>query len=192
MDIKNKPIAEAQPHELRAYATNFLNLETTGSETDAEVLALIQRAQPGISMIFVLNAPSADDEPITGSYDVIADEPAATQEAHDRIAGSLGRGDPRVEIFIPMSGEDNIGRADVGVGVNGVIWQLKRGQNIEVPWRVVEALGLTEQDIIRHDMDKDEVIVTKAMRFPIQFPKGMPNPDIIKEWRARTDSSFCP
>ena len=191
MNIKNKPIAEAEPYELRAYATNFLNLDLTGRETDAEILAAIQRAQPGIALIFVQEVEQLDDEPATGTFDVIADAPAS-QVNTDRIAGSLGRGDPRVEIFIPMSGEDNIGRADVGVGVNGVIWQLKRGQNIEVPWRVVEALGLTEQDIIRHDMDKDEVIITKAMRFPIQFPKGMPHPDIIKEWRERTDSAFCP
>lgn len=184
MPIKNKLLADAEPHEIRAFATNFLNLDMTGSENDAEVLAMVERAQPGISLIFVEEKEEAEG-PLTGTYDII-------QQDDGRLTGSLGRGDPRVVINIPFGSEDTIGRADVGVGVNGVVWQLRRGQNIKVPWRVVEALGLTEQDVIRHDMEKDEVIITKAMRFPIQFPEGMPSRETIAEWRERTDDSFCP
>lgn len=183
--VTQKPIAEAQPHELRSYATNFLNLEMTGSESDADVLALIQRASPGIEQIFIMQMPTGD-EPAAGTFDVAAETPV------ERMSGSTGRGDPRVTINIPFTGEDNIGRADVGVGVNGVVWQIRRGVDVEVPWRVVEALGLTEQDIIRHDMERDEVLVTKAMRFPINFPRGMPSPEAIRAWRERTDAAFCP
>lgn len=183
--MQQKAIADAAPHELRAYATTFLNLDLTGSENDVEILAAIQRAQPNIETIFVLEMPQSD-EPAFGTFDAIAEEPS------DRIAGSLGRSDPRVVINIPFTGEDTIGRADVPVGVNGVVWGLKRGQNCTVPWRVVEALGLTLQDIVRHDMEKDEVIVTQAMRYPIQFPEGRPSADVIKAWHEATDDAFCP
>lgn len=184
--MQMKKLAEATPHELRAFATTFLNLDLSGSESDAEILAMIQTAQPGNENIFVMEMP-ASEEPAFGSFDVIVDEPDG------RISGSLGRGtDPRVKINIPFTGEDNIGRADVAVGVNGVIWQIRRGQDVDVPWRVVEALGLTLQDIVRHDMEKDEVIITKAMRFPIQFPEGRPSADVIKAWHEKTDEAFCP
>jgi hypothetical protein len=81
--------------------------------------------------------------------------------------------------------------ADVGVGVNGMVWQLKRDVNLDVPWRVVEALGLTDQDIVRHT-EEGEVVITTSRRVQVQFPLGMPSMDDIKAWRARTDDVFCP
>ncbi len=181
-----KKIADAAPHELRKYAADVLNLDLTGSESDAEVLALVQRAQPGNENIFVEQTPVDDEAPLTGSFDTINHEEAG------RVTGSLGRSDPRVVINIPFQGEDNIGRADVAVGVNGVIWQIKRNHNVTVPWRVVVALGLTVQDIVRHDMEKDEVIITPTMRFPVTFPEGRPDPAVIEAWMERTAEAFCP
>jgi hypothetical protein len=190
MAFSPKKITDAKPYEIRAYATNFLNLELSGSESDAEVLAIVQRAQPGSDQIFVMSDEELPGDPMPLGH-VTTEAPLNT----DRIAGSTGRGDPRVVINIPSTGEENVGRADVGVGVNGVVWQLKRNTDIEVPWRVVEALGLTVQDIVRHQPGRDnevEVIVTQAMRFPIQFPQGMPSRQEIEEWHERTDGAFCP
>lgn len=186
MSIIPKKLTDAAPHEVRAYATNFLNLEMTGSESDAEVIALVTRAQPGSDQIFV----QADDEAL---QDVEPLGQTMTINDTSRIAGSTGRGDPRVIINIPVgSGDDVISRSDVGVGVNGVVWQLKRGVDLDVPWRVVVALGLTEQDIVRHDFENDSVIVTRAMRFPVNFPRGAPDRDVIRAWHEATDDLVMP
>ena len=189
MSISMKPIEEASAYELRAFATNFLNLEMTGSESDVEVKALIQRAQPEAKTIFV-NSEEADEAMPLGQTTTISSDDAY---AGERQAGSLGKQDPRVIINSPVgSGDDVLSRSDVAVGVNGVVWQIKRGVDVDVPLRVVEALGLTEQDIVRHNFEDDSVIVTKAMRFPINFPKGKPSDEVMKAWHDRVDDLVMP
>jgi hypothetical protein len=179
-DIQPKAIDEASAEERRAYATTFLNLDLVGTESDDDILAKIRAAQPGLATIFVQIEP----EPVPET-ELLPEEQAG------RMAGSLGRGDPRAVIFIPnVETDDNTGSADIYVGVNGKGWQLKRGVDLPVPWRVVEALGLTLQDIIRHD-DEGNVIKTAAMRFPVQVMKR-PTDEQIAEWHKRTDDQFCP
>ncbi len=187
--IKVMKIADTSPGDRRAYVANVLNLDVTGSETDSQITAMIAAAQPGSDTIFV----AVDDATAIDAADAQTD--AAAQPVADdsagRLAGSLGRGDPRVTILIPAT-DDVIGRADVVVGVNGVIWQLKRSVDLDVPWRVVEALGLTVQDIVRHDIEKDEVIITKTPRYTVTYPRGMPPRDLIEAWFERTKNEKLP
>ena len=179
-DIQPKSIAETSPEERRAYATTFLNLDLTGTESDDDILAKITAAQPGLATIFVQVEPAP-----------VPEDELLPEEQAGRMAGTLGRGDPRAIIFIPnVESDDSTGSADIFVGVNGKGWQLKRGVDLPVPWRVVEALGLTAQDIIRHN-EQGDVIKTTAMRFPVQVLKA-PSAEEIAAWHERTDNQFCP
>lgn len=186
MSYAPKPINEATPEERLIYAKSFLNLEIPDDADEAQVLTLLHAAQPQSEMIFVEeSAPEID------RIDPPALNESLTENAA-RVAGSLGHIDPRAIIHI-MKIEGNEGETindDVGVGVDGRIWQLKRGVDLNVPWRVVEALSLTEQTIIRHN-DKGDVIERTSRRIPYTII-SQPSPEEIEEWHRKTDGLFCP
>lgn len=191
MPIKPIQIDAADDAQRVDYVRNFLNLELAGNESDAEIRAKIERAQPGNTMMFV-NEPDTPE-------DVAAAETAQVElkaeEAAGRQAGTLGKGDPRATIMIPVvETEDGSGSKDVLVGVNGRAWQLKRGVDLDVPWRVVEALRNAVADRVTHRQDEGhegEVIVTPTQRFTLTFPNGQPSAEVIDEWRERTGKQFC-
>lgn len=175
------PLDEAKPEQLRDFALKFLNLDLERNATDAEVRSAIEMAQPGVNTIFVEQDTAPDIERI---------EPPEG-DAVDRLSGSFGRNDPRAVIrILEVETEDGTGGHDVPVGVNGRVWQLKRGVDLPVPWRVVEALGLTIQDIVRHSED-GEVIVRQSARVPITVVQR-PSEEAIAAWHAETDAQFCP
>ena len=195
-----KKIEDATAHERLTYARTFLNLDGIDeSASDEQVIAAIRGAQPNSPNIFVeeINQEEKDHReqaarqqssgnPMNMQLGVAEDGDGEQQK------GSLGRDDPRVVIFIrAVDQADGLGGHDVPVGVNGVIWQLKRNMDLDVPWRVVEALGLTDQDIVRHTEEGD-VTVTTSRRVVVEFPYGMPSHESIKSWRDQTDGKFCP
>lgn len=193
MAVKNIQIDEATPDQIRAYATNFLNLEIAADATDAQVRSAIERAQPGVSLIFVLEeaapvvAVPKEDEPIP-------EELLRPEERSGKQAGSLGRDDPRWIINIPVvETDDGSGSRDVFVGVNGRGWQIKRGHDVDIPHRVAVALTnalavkVTHQDDGNGDVD---VIVTKAHRFPFQVI-SKPTEAEIAAWDKRVGAEFC-
>lgn len=190
--IKPKLIAESTPEERRAYAINFLNLDITPSASDDDVHSAIRQAQPDVTTIFVAVQP---DAPFILGTEPLPDAALAPEEQAGRSQGSLGRGDPRAVIFIqPVESADGTGNEDVYVGVNGRGWQLRRGVDLNVPWRVVEALDLTIQDIVRHRDDEGhegEEVVTQAHRFPVTVRKA-PSEEEVAAWHERTDELFCP
>lgn len=189
-------LEDATAAQRLTYARTFLNLDGIDeAASDEQVISAIRSAQPNSPNIFIeevdpeaLQHRAQSASPIGMQFsDPEAEADGAT------MRGSLGKGDPRATIFIrKVDQADGLGGHDVPVGVNGVIWQLKRNEDLNVPWRVVEALGLTDQDIIRHDADTGDVKVTTSRRIVVEFPYGMPAYDEIKAWRERTDSKFCP
>lgn len=193
MALEAIEIAEATAHQRLIYAQDILNLELEGNETEEQVLAQIQKAQPGNSKIFVEMAPPENvQDQAAAAAKAAAEEAPPAQDG--RITGSLGKGDPICTIMIQaMNNEDGSGNDDVAVGVNGRIWQLMRGHDLVVPWRVVAAIGLCEQDLVRHDED-GTVKITKAMRFPISFPdpSKIPSKEEVLAWEERTNDAFCP
>jgi hypothetical protein len=180
MAIKNIGIDEASEQQLLDYATKFLNLELAPG-TDPR--SLIERAKPGTTEIFYV-----EDEPqIAHAEDAKGGEPVAGAGG---MLGTLGRGDPKWNIIIPVvETEDNSGKNDVLVGVNGRAWQIKRGVEVTVPHRVVIALDNAITDIVRHD-EQGEVDVRKATRFAYQV-FSRPSVEEIKAWDAAIGAEFC-
>jgi hypothetical protein len=178
--VKNITLDEASDEQIRAFVKNFLNLELGDGEDPRSAM---ERAQPGTTSIFIL-----EDEP------VIAHAADAPQGGEDTGAGgmlgTLGRGDPRWKIIIPtVESDDNSGKNDVVVGVNGRAWQIKRGVEVSVPHRVIISLDNAITDIIRHD-DDGNVQTRKAQRFPYQTLER-PSQAEIEAWDARVSKQFC-
>jgi hypothetical protein len=187
--IKSIQIDEATPAQIAAFARNFLNLDVSPEASDDQILSRVKAAQPGIATIFVMADEFEEVERIN--------PPLASQvlegEAQnvDRLAGSLGRDDPRAIISImSVESEDGRGSEDVPIGVNGRIWQLQRGKDLNVPWRVVEALRRCVQTIVRHD-DEGNVTEREAARYPFTILQS-PSQQEIADWHERTDGAFCP
>lgn len=191
MPIISKTIPEANLAELKDYASRFLNLELAGNETEAKLIAKIKTVQQHEN-IFV----ESDDAPPTVQEEAIANPEQNTAAPVPtapelRASGSLGKDDPKCVINIGMDNREGSSNADVGVAVNGVAWQIKRGVDATVPWRVVEALEAAEEHVIRHvtlpDGDVD-VVETYVKRFNLGFPGGKPSKEEIDAWHERTDN----
>lgn len=188
MPIKTVALAEATPEQLGAFARNFLNLDVPTGASDDALRSAIETAQPGVTTIFYQEADTLADVAATETTEV----ELRPEEAVGRSTGTLGAGDPRAVIFIAV--EDKPGGAnDVLVGVNGRGWQLKRGYDLSVPWRVVEALQNGVANIVEHSQEPEsvgEVIERKARRFPFSFIERPPQAE-IDAWMERTGAEFC-
>lgn len=191
MPIRPLSLAEASPDQRRAYATNFLQLDTSVEDSDDTILAKINAAQPGVQQIFV-NEPDTPADVAAG--ETVGEVELAREEATGKQAGSLGRGDPRAVIHIPIiDSDDGVGARDVLVGVNGRAWQLKRGYDLSVPWRVVAALQNAISNIVRHSQEEGhegEVIERKASRFAFHFVEK-PSDAELRAWDERIGAEFC-
>lgn len=190
MPITPKAYAEATSEERREYARTFLNLPVGASDSDDKIASAIQAAQPGVTQIFV-QTPDGGDELAASETNPIN---LLDEEKTGKISGSLGRGDPRAVIHIPViETEDGSGSRDVVVGVNGRAWQLKRGHDLPVPWRVVEALDNAVASVVRHSMEEGkegEVIVRDSKRVAFHYVEKPPQGE-IDAWMERTGAEFC-
>ena len=192
MAITSVALDDSTPAQRRRFATEFLSLDLPAESSDDQVLALIQRAQPGVATIFVMEAPAVA---------VVDAVPDATLPVHSGLrpeeqgsptAGSLGAGDPRFKIIIPVLDTDDTADAaqDVLVGINGRAWQLRRGAELNVPARVVEALNSTIARFYKHD-DQGNETARDAKRIPFEVLER-PSAEAMAEWHARTDAQFNP
>lgn len=190
MPIRLVTLEESTPAQRREYARSFLNLPVEDADTNNEISAKIAAAQPGNTNIFVQDADTPADVVATETAQVAL----SPEEVTGKITGTLGKGDPRAVIHIPaIETEDGSGTRDVFVGVNGRAWQLMRGVDLPVPWRVVEALQNAEADIVRHRSDEGhegEVQVKKAKRMAFHFVEK-PSAAEIDAWLVRTGAEFC-
>lgn len=190
MPIRHVPLAETTPEQRFAYAANFLNLPVENADTPDTISAKIAAAQPGVTHIFV-NEP---DTPEDVAASEVVDVPLKPEESAGRIAGSLGKGDPRAVIFIDaIESDDGSGSRDVVVGVNGRAWQLKRGVDLPVPIRVPLALDIAIQDAVRHSQEEGhegEVIINTSRRIPYRYVVKPPQAE-IDAWVERTSAEFC-
>lgn len=190
MAIRPLSIDQATPAQLLAYATTFLNLSVVGDESPDAITAKIREAQPGSEQIFVNEADTLAEVQAQETTPVVLKE----EEIGGKMAGTLGKGDPRAVIFIPIvETEDGSGARDVVVGVNGRAWQLMRGKELPVPWRVVEALRNARSEIVRHSQEEGkegEVVTHMSDRFGFNFI-DKPSDAAIAEWLERTGAEFC-
>lgn len=191
MAITPKKLDDASAQERRLFAANFLNLDLDASASDDAVLSAIRQAQPGSEMIFVEEAAPQIPENVDPAVAAKLTEMIA--EDVGRQAGSLGKGDPRALIIIPELENSEGKNTDVFVGVNGRVWQLKRGVELDVPYRVIEALRNAKADVVTHSTDADslgDVNVRTVQRVPFEG-QIMPTAAEIEAWRESTGSEFC-
>lgn len=193
MNIKPIKFEESTPYQRREYAEKFLNLAIDDDDDDGDICSKIRQAQPNVETIFVEEA----EESLQGAGQFESPVPLEGGVAVQARSGTLGQGDPRAIIHISaVESDDGRGNDDVVVGVNGRNWQLQRGHDLNVPWRVVEALGLTMATIVRHEQQNDgsgsvKIITQETRRFPVQIV-ARPTAEEIEAWHAETDNKFCP
>lgn len=182
--FKSKSLAEATPDEIRYFATSFLGIPTDGLE-DSEVLAKLRAANGNSENIFVREGE-------TPPVDQTGSPPPAPEESVDgALRGSLGHTDPKVQLTIHAEERDGITTTrHKEVGVNGVVWLLKRGESITIPYRVYEALQNAEREVISHDKDGNP-ISQRAMATPFNV-EVLPPAAEIAAWKARTQDRFVP
>jgi hypothetical protein len=182
MAIKPTTLDEATEEQVRAYASDFLNLDVPEGADHTALVAMIERAQPNNRSMFYEEKPAPAEAAPEG--------PSEELGSSKGQMGSLGKNDPRWTINIPIvDTEDNSGKNDVLVGVNGRAWQIKRGVDVSVPHRVVVALQNAETNIIRHDEEGD-VVQRLAKRFPFHAVE-MPTQAEIDHWTEITGKQFC-
>lgn len=183
--FETKSLSEAAPKEVRAYATTFLGIPTDGLE-DGEVMAKVQAAQEG-DTIFV-----AAESELPASQAGSPPQPADGQEERSGgMVGSLGRSDPRVTITLHAEERDGVVvNRHKEVGVNGVVWLLKRGMSITIPYRVFEALKNAERHVITHTSEGE--VREQVVRNTPYNVEVMPPQEEIDAWHAKTDALFVP
>lgn len=184
--FETKSYNEATPAEIRAYAISFLGIPVEDGEDDAKVLAKVKAANEGTTIFVDVATEEADQ---TG-----APPPKPAEEDHTNgagLVGSLGRDDPKVQLTLHAEERDGVvTNRHKEIGVNGVVWLLKRGESITVPFRVYEALDNAERHVITHTAD-GEVREQKVKNTPFNIER-FPSQSEIDAYHKRTDSVFVP
>lgn len=196
-EVVSIPIAEATPAQMRDFATKFLNLDLAADASDDNVRSAVAAAQPGAALIFALpaaDAPTEEEEQREAAKLAGAPDDVVAAVGGDRSVGTLGRGDPRYLIHIPViETEDESGSMDVEVGVNGRAWKIMRGVDASVPARVVEALKNARGLSIRHVPDTHgnvDVTETPFQRHGFNVLES-PTKAEMDEWHRQTDDIVC-
>lgn len=181
--FENISINDAKPDQLRAFAQSFLGIPVNDDD-DAAVLAKVRAAHDG-DEIFVRAEPEETDQSGAAPTRVEIDKQGGG------IVGSLGRDDPKVTLTLHAEERDGVVvNRHKEVGVNGVVWLLKRGEVITIPYRVFKALEAAERHVITHTHD-GEVREQIVKNTPYNVER-MPSADEIRAWHARVDSQFVP
>lgn len=180
--FETKSIDDATPEELREYAASFLGIPTDGIPND-QVLAKVRAANDG-DTIYVRGAEAPP--PQIGTPPMPVEEPEAR-----RLVGGVGRDDPKVRLTLHAEERDGVvNNRHKEVGVNGVVWLLKRGVSLDVPYRVYLALNDAERDNISHDAEGN-VIRQRVKNTPFNVER-MPSQAEIDAWHERTRDQFVP
>jgi hypothetical protein len=175
-------IDEATAEQVRAYATNFLGIPTE-DVPDGEVMAKVRASIEG-NTIFVATATDSGDQ--TGFP-----PPPVEDTVGGGLVGTLGRDDPKVTLTLHAEERDGVVvNRHKEVGVNGVVWLLKRGEPITIPYRVYVALANAERHIITHTAE-GEVREQVVLNTPFNVER-MPPPEEIAAWHRKTDQLFVP
>lgn len=180
--FESKNINDATPEEVKAYALNFLGIPV-GDDDDAAIRAKVKAANEG-DTIFV--ATRADEvEPQEGT------PPPDVERKGIPLVGGLGRDDPKVTLTLHAEERDGVvNNRHKEVGINGVVWLLKRGESITIPYRVYLGLENAERHVITHSQE-GEVQEQKVKNTPFNIEK-MPTAEEISAWHARTDDLLLP
>jgi hypothetical protein len=188
MKFETKTLAEASANEVRDYATSFLGIPSEGL-SDGEVLAKVRAANDGETIYVRVDEGGVPDQ--AGSAPPLVSDVGST----GGLKGGLGRGDPKVQLTLHAEERDGVvSTAHKSVGVNGVVWLIKRGVSVSVPLRVFYALDVAVRENISHDQSPDNEgvpIIQKVHSTPFNIER-MPPQDEIDAWQARTGDLELP
>jgi hypothetical protein len=188
---KMRPVSiwEADTEQRREYAVNFLQIDIEG-DTDEAITSKIMQANAGSEQIFVSDVPAVPDQ---GGDDPLrvdgATHPELTPVHMPGLQGSDGKGDPQVVINIPVEMRNNEAYdRDVEVGVNGRCWQMRRGIDLPVPYRVYLSMRDAVGTSVDHKTVGADVVETERSvpRIPFNVVR-MPSDEAIAAWHERTD-----
>lgn len=182
--FETKSLGAASADELRQYATSFLGIPTDGL-SDGEVVAKVRAANDG-DTIYVRVAPEPADQTGAPPPEV---EGAGTGTGG--LVGGLGHTDPKVRVTLHAEERDGVVTSrHKEVGVNGVVWLIKRGESVEIPLRVYYALASAERENITHD-DEGNVNIQRVKNTPYNVER-MPPQEEIDAWFERVHDDFVP
>lgn len=75
---------------------------------------------------------------------------------------------PKVKIRVHETGDPNE-RKDVYVGVNGVGYMIRRGENVEVPVPVAKVLETSIQEVYEFDGEGRHMTSRNAQKYPFTY-----------------------
>lgn len=194
------PLAEATAAQLREHAER-MGLETKSGHNSKQLIALIKRANPDVTEIPTGEAvtPPAPDAPVLDPAASAAAPPVvppptlmAVEAGGNKMMPHYSR-DPKVELVVQKTNESTRSK-DVTVAVNGDVFRLQRGQNVEVPYRVYLALqDAVEKQSVETGEERNGVPVREwqeVQSYPF-IARSMPSDEEIAAWHRATDEAFA-
>lgn len=191
------PLEDADLATLKHFAGVMLGLEIERTCNRAGVIAKIKTALPTCTDIPPIPAappmtPAPATTPATAS-DLPVERPSTLERAPSQGLLHPSR-DPKVLIEIAQT-SDTRRQRDVPVHVNGDVWMIQRGVQVEVPYRVYLALlnGIEKQAVETTEKNPVTGDYLKEWRSVHSYPfmvHRMPSAEEIAAWHAETDAGF--
>jgi len=191
--MKQIPIGEATPDQVRNFAL-MVGCDLSPNDSPETVTAKLKLVWQGAT-ITAADTPADNIGALGGDLRTAPEDrqpgessPFAAVARAERVVGSTGKNDPRVILQVqrPRFGNDVSKAQDyVTVAVNGVGFQIKSGQPVDVPYRVWEALNNAMRVEITHD-DEGEVVETSVHAYPFNVLER-PSAREVEAWHQATD-----
>lgn len=178
MTIEKLPIDEASDQQLRAFATDFLQIELGANvSTRAQILAEIDKAwkQPFINV-------ESDDA-------LLLDEQVERAKPAAKRLGILQKypDDPLVELEIASTTLPG-GDKPVPVNVNGGNLLIPRETRVEIPYRFFLALKDAHEVELTQNKDTMELVKRRVTNYPLTIHR-MPTEAEIAEFHRKVDGT---
>ena len=190
-------IEDATMPQLTAFAEQAMGLEIKKGTNAVQIRGLLEKAGYAGDTITDMTTPV---QAVAATSEVL---PAVEGENPELRPAAISRpatrrlmsqvDDPRVVLTIHKTNDKTRSR-DVTLSVNGVTTRIKRGETVDVPYRVFESL---KNAIEKQPVDTGEV---NAMGQPIigwddvlSYPYSvhkLPTDEEVAKWHADTDSGF--
>lgn len=199
MDVKKVKLDEADFASLKHHAEVTMGLEVKAGTNSKQIAAKIRKADSAIEEIPVVDSAPEQD---AGPAKEVTPARSTTQAGAEKVA-PVTRGhsdpmhssnDPKVELTIAKTADKT--RAKVAdIMVNGVVFRIKRGERVTVPYRVYEALENAKE---KQAVDSDEINpITgepfkeweEVLSYPFNVHK-LPDEEEVEKWRAATSEGF--
>lgn len=195
------PLDEADFASLKHYAEVTLGLEVKTGTNGNQLKGKIRKANSAIEEVPVVEAAEQAPQPgdvvhvapvrsTTSTQATTTAQPAPMAHQHPMHPNN----DPKVELTI-MKTADKTRAKIADVMVNGVVFRIKRGERVGVPYRVFEALENAKE---MQAVDTDEINPATGEPFKewqevLSYPymvHRMPSDEEVQAWRARTSDDF--